>query len=139
MSKHIAKATRVIKAPASTLFDAWINADTMSRFMCPIPGGTAKATSEGTVGGSFTVEMVAPDGQSIPHHGVYRTIDRPDKLVFTWNSPYARDTVVTITFKETSEGTEVKLVHESLADEEQAKSHTEGWTVILDILAGVPA
>lgn len=134
MSEMVARASRVINATPEKVFDAWLDAELMSQFMCPIPGGSAKATSDGRVGGAFTVEMIAPDGQSIPHHGEYTVVDRPKRLEFTWNSPYVEGSKVTITFAPSGAGTEVSLSHELLGSEESVKNHTGGWVSILELL-----
>jgi uncharacterized protein YndB with AHSA1/START domain len=70
-------------------------------------------------------------GQSGPlvHRGVYRQINRPKRLVFTWASPGTelRDTLVTVEFVRLGEDTEVIVTHEQLS--ESAKpSHGIGWT-----------
>ncbi len=134
MSEMVAKASRVINAAPEKVFDAWLNEELMSQFMCPIPGGTAKASSEGKEGGSFSVEIVAPDGQSIPHHGEYTVVDRPNRLEFTWNSPFVQGSKVTIVFTKVEHGTEVSLTHELLGSEESVQNHTGGWVTILDLL-----
>ena len=134
MSQHTAEATLMVAAPPERVFDAWIDGSTMSKFMCPIPGGSAKATSSGAVGGALSVEMIAPDGTSIAHTGTYSTVDRPRTLAFSWNSPYTHDSIVTLTFVLQGEGTEVRLVHTGLADAAQADNHSGGWMAMLQQL-----
>lgn len=137
MSEHTATASQLIAASTEEVFDAWIDAKTMGTFLCPIPGGSARATSDGREGGAFTVEMIAPGGESIPHTGIYATVDRPRELAFSWNSPYTQDSVVRITFAPKDGKTEVVLVHTNLPDEEQARNHTGGWASILQRLEEV--
>lgn len=39
-----------------------------------------------------------------------------NRLVFTWNGPYAKDSVATVQFRKSQGGTELILTHEFLAD-----------------------
>ena len=57
--------------------------------------------SDAAVGGRFLVVMRAGD-QDMPHAGTYKTIDRPNRLAFTWESPFSsmEDSTVTIDFEE---------------------------------------
>jgi uncharacterized protein YndB with AHSA1/START domain len=75
--------------------------------------------------------MVATDGKEYKHTGEYKVIAPPEKLVFTWNSDFAQNTVVTVNFSQVAEGTEITLTHAFLPTDEARKSHTKGWTVCL--------
>ena len=78
--------------------------------------------------------MQAPSGP-IVHKGVYRTIDRPKRLVFTWISAPTenKETLVTVDFVKLDKRTEVIVTHEQLPESEVA-SHTRGWTSGLEHL-----
>ncbi len=47
------------------------------------------------------------------------------------------DSLLTLEFNECAGGTEFVLTHEKLATDESRERHTEGWTMIVDLLAGV--
>ena len=119
---------RTIAASAEDLFDAWLDPEALAEWMRP---GTIKSTVakvEPRVGGSYEITMQGQSGP-IVHKGVYREIDRPKKLVFTWASPGTehRDTLVTVDFVTLGKRTEVIVTHEQLP--ESAKpSHSKGWT-----------
>jgi uncharacterized protein YndB with AHSA1/START domain len=90
---------RVIPGPIEAVFDAWLDADSLKRWMTPGPGMTVPvATTDPRIGGRFHIVM-RHDGRDIPHDGEYRVIDRPTKLVFTWISEPAGNTLVTIDFQ----------------------------------------
>jgi uncharacterized protein YndB with AHSA1/START domain len=80
------------------------------------------------------------DGMRIEHTGEFLVIDRPRRLVFTWQSPYtgATPSLVTIELVQVDGGTELRLVHERLPAD-QAGAHGGGWGRILDRLAEVLA
>ena len=137
MSNFELSITRTIKAPRSQVFDAWLDPKALARFMTPGPGMTVpKAESEARVGGSFLIVMKAGDTE-LPHRGTYETIDKYDKLVFTWLSSHAPEgSVVTLTFKELGPAeTELTLHHEGLPTQESRDNHQGGWTAIVEQLA----
>jgi uncharacterized protein YndB with AHSA1/START domain len=70
-----------------------------------------------------------------PHTGVYKNIDRPKRLVFTWFPPHTdgHDTLVTVDFLARGAGTEIVITHEQLGDV-AAQKHNGGWTSALEKL-----
>lgn len=130
--------TRTIAAPPGTVFDAWLDPAMLARFMTPGPDMTVpRAETDPRVGGRFDIVMKAGD-QEIPHWGHYRVIARPERLEFTWVSPYTpgEESVVTLTFRAVEGGTEVTLDHVRLPTEESRDNHQAGWSRILETLAG---
>ncbi|HEX6638073.1 MAG TPA: SRPBCC domain-containing protein [Steroidobacteraceae bacterium] len=120
---------RIIAAPAEDIFDAWLDAEALSEWMRPGTIKRSKARTEARVGGSYEVRMYGESGE-ILHHGVYRVIDRPRRLVFTWHSPFVgeTETLVTVDFRVIADGgTEVIVTHEQLPDDAKA-AHARGWT-----------
>jgi uncharacterized protein YndB with AHSA1/START domain len=80
--------------------------------------------------------MTEPDGKVHGVYGVYREVDPPRKVVYTWSHDgdhIVKDSVITLEFLERGESTEVVLTHAIAHDAERA-SHTQGWTSILDKL-----
>jgi len=125
---------RTIRASAEVLFDAFLDPYALSEWMRPGSIRSAVATVEPHVGGRYEVIMQAESGP-IPHSGVYRLIDRPRRLVFTWHSPNTGDneTLVTVDFVAAGERTEVVVTHE-LLPEAAKPSHSRGWTSGLEHL-----
>ncbi len=131
------ETSRVIAADQETLFDAWLDPEMLAKFMTPGPNmSVPEATSDARVGGRFRVVMRAGD-QDMPHEGTYKTIDRPNTLAFTWESPFStlEDSTVTINFEKVEGGTNVKLHHVRFPSEESRDNHMGGWTSILNALS----
>lgn len=126
---------RVIPATIERVFDAWLDAESVKKWMRPGPGMTVpRVEIDGRVGGRYLIVMASPD-REIPHQGEYRVIDRPHKLVFTWISEPAGNSVVTVLFEEVPGGsTRVVLKHEKLPDEQSRDGHRGGWGAILEAL-----
>ena len=115
--------------------ELWLDPEALAIWMRP---GAAiqktQATVEPRVGGRFEINMHADTGV-IPHSGVYRIIDRPRRLVFTWVSPHTgdRDSLVTVDFLSRGKQTEVVVTHEQLP-EAKRDAHNGGWTRALEKL-----
>lgn len=136
MTNLACHVTQVINAPIERVFDAWLNPETLSRFMLPMPGMPRPKTEvDGQQGGRFTIHMDVGE-KVIPHSGTYLEIDRPNRLVFSWESPYAADdSRVTLEFSaQDSNNTVLMLHHERFIDEESRNNHESGWGHILKLL-----
>lgn len=94
------------------------------------------------VGGRFRIHMQSPDGTLHKATGVYRVVDPPTKLVFTWRwegNPDAAETLVTLEFKERAGSTEMILTHEQFPNEAMKQDHEKGWLGCMDKLAAAVA
>jgi uncharacterized protein YndB with AHSA1/START domain len=129
---------REIAASAEDCFDAWLDADSLAVWMRPSPIRETRAETDPREGGAFRILMVNDDGDVL-HEGMYREIDRPNRLVFTWSSPHThfRDSIVTVTFEAAGDATVVEINHVGLPNEEERSSHRGGWTDILVRLARI--
>lgn len=125
---------RTIAATAEQLFDAWLDPEALAEWMRPGTIQRTEARVDPRVGGEYEIIMHG-DSDPIPHRGIYRVIDRPRRLVFTWNSPYAgsNDSLVTVDFRLVGESTEVIVTHERLPEAAMA-GHSKGWTGALERL-----
>lgn len=126
---------RTIKAPPDVVFDAWLDAETLAAWMHPLEATHSTATVDARVGGAFEIVMYTKD-KPLPHHGTYREIHRPNRLVFTWISQHTQDkeTLVTVDFVPRGASTEVVITHTLLMDDAARRGHTAGWTSGLDHL-----
>ncbi|MGA9334818.1 MAG: SRPBCC domain-containing protein [Rudaea sp.] len=125
---------RTIAASAEDLFDAWLDAEALANWMRPGTIQSTVAKVDAHEGGCYEITMQGESGP-IVHKGVYRLIDRPRRLVFTWVSPHTelRESLVTVDFMRAGSGTEVIVTHEQLPESEKA-GHSRGWTSGLEHL-----
>jgi uncharacterized protein YndB with AHSA1/START domain len=126
---------RTIAAAPEEIFDAWLDPEALGIWMRPDGIRHTSAKADARVGGSYEIVMQGEE-KTYPHHGVYRTIDRPRRLVFTWISHGTEgcETLVTVDFLPTGQRTEVVVTHEQLP-EGARESHSKGWTSGLERLA----
>jgi len=129
--------SRLIPANREKLFDAWLDPVMLAQFMTPGPDMTVpEATSDAREGGRFLVVMRAGE-QDLPHAGTYKTIDRANRLAFTWESPMSQveGSTVTVDFEDAEGGTNLRLTHVRFESEESRANHEGGWGRILTTLA----
>ena len=127
---------KIVNAPIEKVFDAWLDPGMLTRFILPAPDmPQPDVENDPREGGRFTIVMHVGDDK-IPHTGSYLTVDRPNRLVFSWESPYSTDdSTVTLDFKAVDASTtQVELTHVKFLHEEARSDHEGGWGNILDKL-----
>jgi len=128
---------RIFAAPRERVFRAWTVPQELDKWSAPGPM-TPTADVDLRVGGRYRIVMRGPDGTEHRVGGVYRVIEPPSRLVYTWkweDKPGGADTVVTVDFLERGKSTEVVLRHEGFDDAEDRARHEHGWGACLDNLA----
>jgi phytoene dehydrogenase-like protein len=107
MSESKLVVTKVIKATPEEVFEAFTNPEIMTEWFYGVEEWSVEVSNTLEVGGSFTLDMIKTDGKKYRHTGEYKVIAPPEKLVFTWNSDFAQNTVVTVDFRGVADGTEI--------------------------------
>ncbi|SRR5216684_4425875 len=141
-SKPKADASLIVRrtypVPPARLLKAWSDPADLMKWFGPQGLDTPVAEIDFRVGGRYRFGMrPLPDGELIFVNGEYREIG-PARIQFTWSFEKpgeARDTLVTIDFREVPGGSELVLMHELFATEKQRQGHQTGWTGILEKLA----
>ena len=126
--------TRRYAAPREKVFRAWTDPAALSRWMVPNAANVpTKAQVDLRVGGAYRIEMTSPSGEVHVALGLYRVVDPPSRLVFTWGWPATpeRVSLVTVVLREAEGGTELTLTHEGFFDAAVRDSHEKGWTQLL--------
>ena len=90
---------RTIAAPRERVFDAWLDPDILCRWFAPSDEMSCEVKAlDAREGGRYHIEMRGSDGESYNLHGEYLSIDRPNRLQFTWVSPYSQSSSSLLTF-----------------------------------------
>lgn len=131
---------RTIAATPEQVYRAWIETEALTRWFAPANDFTTVVHAiEPRVGGRYRIEMRSPDG--VPHlaTGVFRELDRPKRLVFTWqwedDPDRGGETLVSVLLTPEGNGTRLVLLHERFVTAELRDKHQQGWTGCLDRLA----
>lgn len=132
---------RIFDAPRSLVFKAWTEPEHLERWQGAPQGFTVTAHRvDRRPGGAYRVCMRSQDGVDYWLQGVYREIEKPERLVFThvWldaEGKPGKETLVTMTFTERGKKTEFTLHQTGFESVESRDGHKEGWTSTLDRLA----
>lgn len=132
---------RVVKAALDRVFAAWTDPAQITRWWGPAGASCPEAHIDLRAGGEYRIANRFPDGRIVWIRGRFLSIEPPHRLVYTWrlegipNQP--ADELVTVSFEaRTVDSTEIVVTHERIANDEQRRSHAEGWTACLDGLLG---
>ena len=134
------RLNRTFAARRERVFKAWTDQEALRRWFAPSEEYTTRIFEmDLRPGGRYRLEMVSPAGESFRLQGTYRQVTPPEKLVYTWRwehrtDPDARETLVTVEFRDRGESTEVVLTHELFPSLEEKDKHTKGWAGCLDRL-----
>jgi uncharacterized protein YndB with AHSA1/START domain len=133
------KVRRIFHAPRERVFRAWTDPVEMGRWFAPTEEySTEVPVLELKVGGKYCVEMRHKGGNVNRVSGIYREINPPEKLSFTWSwdhEPGVPESLVTIEFRDLGPSTEIVLTHERLLNREVREKHEHGWNGCIDRLA----
>ena len=144
--------TRLIDAPAATLYRCWTDPELMKQWFVPKPWTIARVELDLRPGGGSLVVMRDPDGKEYPNAGVYLEVVPERKLVFTdaytagWVPAEKPFMTAIVTFEPEGEGGR-QTRYTAIArhwTEETRKQHEAmgfhtGWGICADQLAALAA
>lgn len=123
---------RTYPVAPETVWRAWTDPEALKRWWGPGPGEPVSLVElDVRVGGRFRIVFGGPKGTDHECAGMYKEVDRPRKLVFTWcwpNTTPERVSLVTIRFMPAAGGTELLFRHEQFFDQAAADGHQRGWS-----------
>jgi uncharacterized protein YndB with AHSA1/START domain len=128
--------TRLFEAPRTQVFDAWMTREEWQAWIGPEGIECDVLMLDPRVGGRYRLEMRTPGGERIAVAGVFKTIDRPRSLSFTWGAEgdSTRQSLITLTFNELGNKTELILRQEGLGSASNRDQHGHGWNSALNKL-----
>lgn len=133
------RVERSFDASPEEVFDAWTSPEVLKRWWAVRPdGSTPIAEVDLRVGGRYRLAMETPDGERHTVGGEYREIERPNRLVYTWqweldSGEPGHVSSVTVEFLRRGDHTDVVLEHTALPDAESRDRHAQGWSACLEI------
>ncbi len=130
---------RLINAPRDHVYAAWTDPAQLKQWFGPENVQTRDLIADARVGGEFRWDLINPEGEKMTIRGEYRELEPGKKIVFTWQWQDDEDwqnhvSIVTVEFSDAEGGTELRLTHEQLPNEESRDRHNEGWNSVLDKL-----
>jgi uncharacterized protein YndB with AHSA1/START domain len=141
--------TRLIDAPREKLYQAWTDAALLKQWFAPLPWTTPHAELDVRAGGTSTIVMCGPDGNSLPCSGVYLEVVPNERLVFTdaytgaWQPSHKPFMTVILTFEDEDGKTRytARVRHWTAADREahEKMGFHKGWGKCADQLEALVA
>jgi len=123
---------RLIATTPETLFGFWTKPEMLIRWWGPEGYTTPEHGMDVRAGGRWRTVMHSPEGKSFTVSGVYRTLEPPRRLVFTWAwdddaGLRGHETEVTVTLEPVPGGTKMVLVQQGFVDADSRDRHQRGW------------
>jgi len=130
---------RFIKAPRDRVYAAWTDPAQMRQWFGPENVQTRELVVDARVGGTFRWDLINSDGEKMTMRGEFRELKSNERVVFSWQWEDDEDwenhiSIVTVELDDADGGTELRLTHEHLPNEESRDGHTRGWNSALDKL-----
>jgi uncharacterized protein YndB with AHSA1/START domain len=130
---------RIIKAPRDRVYAAWTDPEQLKQWFGPEKVQTHGIIAEPRAGGRCRWDLSNPEGEKMTCLGEYRELEPDRKIVFTWQWDDDEDwenrtSIVTVELADVEGGTELRLRHELLPNEQSREGHTGGWNSALDKL-----
>jgi uncharacterized protein YndB with AHSA1/START domain len=122
----------VLRASPERVFAAWTEPAELARWF-----GT-RAEVDLRVGGRWRFVWATGEGTEAHGTGVYRVIDPPRRLVYTWEDNGAGPTVVTVELTPEDDGTRLRVTESGFGEGDDWDRHyqdnSDGWTAELEEL-----
>jgi len=141
---QVLRIERLIPASPERLFELWSEPSELVKWWGPDGFDVPASALDVRPGGHWRTTMRSPQGDLHTVSGVYRTIDKPRRLVFTWGwdddtGLRGHETEVTVTFEPAPGGTRMVLLQQAFENKDQRDRHNQGWSSSFDCLARVAA
>ena len=130
---------RTFAAPRQKVFEAWTEAEKLTRWLCRVTEqhSTKLLELDVRVGGRYRLEVTTPEGDHMLLSGTYLEVKAPDRLVLTWQwegDPDFGETLLTLDFLAHGNSTELVLTHERFPNSQWRDRHAVGWNGCFDRL-----
>jgi len=138
----VLRIERLVAAPPERVFALWTEPSELVKWWGPDGFDVPNQSLDVRPGGSWRTTMRSPEGTSHIVSGVYRVVEPPHRLVFTWgweddNGVRGHETEVTVTFEPAPGGTRLTLTQQTFQDQDARDKHGFGWNSSFDCLARV--
>jgi uncharacterized protein YndB with AHSA1/START domain len=136
-SETTLRLERLIASPPEVLFALWTQPAQLVRWWAPEGYEAAIHDLDARPGGRWRVTMRRSDGGVVATSGVYRVVEPPRRLAFTWawedeRGARGHETEVMVSFEATPGGTRVVLLQQRFESKQARDNHNIGWSACFD-------
>jgi len=133
---------RLIPLRPELLFQLWAEPAQLVKWWAPEGYEPTVHVLNSRPGGRWRVTMRRADGDEVATSGIYRVVDPPHRLSFTWAWEDARgvrghETEVMVSFEPTPGGTRLVLVQQRFENSRARDNHNRGWSACFDRIATI--
>ena len=102
---------RVIRAPVSVVWGAWMNPETLPKWWGPEGYSCRTTRIDLRAGGEWVFDMIAPDGTVFPNHHRYGAVEPQRRIEYTlhWGENGPKHADASATFEDQGGTTKVTL------------------------------
>jgi uncharacterized protein YndB with AHSA1/START domain len=138
--ERVLRLERLIPAPPEKIFALWTEPELVAKWWGPDGYELAKYELDVRAGGRWRTSMRSPEGKLMTMSGIYRSIEAPRRLVFSWAwedeaGKRGHETEITVTFDAAPGGTRLVLVQQLFESRDRRDGHARGWSSSFDRLA----
>ena len=139
----VAEVRRRLTASPTRVFAAFANASLVSQWLTPSRDVELDVVEfDFRVGGKYRFAYRVPGRDTMVVNGVYRTIEPPSTIVFSWDIEPPDEhagvrSEVTVTLTPNGTGTDLLIRHARLTAPGARERHAAGWSGALDHLAAM--
>jgi len=124
---------RLIPSSPEVLFALWTEPAQLLGWWAPEGYEPAVHYLDVRPGGRWRTTLRRPDGSVLAMSGIYRIVEPPRRLTFTWawedeNGARGHETEVTVTFEATPGGTRLMLLQQAFESKQARDRHNVGWS-----------
>ena len=130
---------RLIPAPPEQVFALWTEPAQIIKWWSADRYEIPASDFDVRQGGRWYATFQPPGGARRTVSGIYRVIEPPRRLVFSWawledDGTRGHETEVTVTLEPISGGTRLVLRHQHFDSVESRERHDQGWSASFDCL-----
>jgi len=133
---------RLIPSPPEILFALWTEPAQLLRWWAPEGYEPSVDALDTRPGGRWRTTLRRPDGSMLATSGVYRIVEPPRRLAFTWaweddSGARGHETEVVVDFEPIPGGTRLVLVQRRFESRQARDNHNAGWSSTFDRLTRI--
>lgn len=141
-SETTLRLERLIPVDPESLFALWIEPAQLVKWWAPEDCVASVDVLDPKSAGRWRVTMRKPDGNEVATSGVFRIVDPPHRLSFTWawedpGGGRGHETEVTVMFEAAPGGTRLVLVQQRFDTKQARDGHRKGWSDAVDRMATI--
>jgi uncharacterized protein YndB with AHSA1/START domain len=138
-----AEVRRHLSASPERVFAAFSRAEVVARWLTPTPDVKLTVLElDFREGGRYRFAYDTPEGQRMLVGGVYRKIEAPTRLEFSWliEPPDVHagiESQVTVSIAPSADGSDLLILHERFERADANARHAQGWAGAIEQLQGL--